>query len=105
MTEPATALIDVRWSLVGEPQGAVPLQVRVQRITNISASVGVQVSDLWLPPAFISPGGADQVPTLAIQINNVDTLIMQMHAVIFIYDIRCREDARYAQLVAARGGI
>lgn len=105
MTEPSTALMDLRWTLVGAPGGAVPLQVRVQRVVNISTSVGVQISDMWLPPATINPGTADQVPTLAIQIANVDLLVMQMHAVIFTYDIRAREDARYAALVAARGGI
>ncbi len=102
VTGPA-ADIDVVWLLSGP---AVPAQTRAGARERTGSAIGVvTVRDLWLPPAFICPGEDAQVPTLSVSLVNADTEILSMNAVIFLFDIRARESARYSDLVAARGGI
>lgn len=107
MNSNPVAAIVLRWTLVGPVGGSTPLQVR-NLLSFFSSSTinAATVNDLWVDmPALILPGGDDQVPTLSITVVNADGINVQLHAVIFIYDIRAREDARYGQLVASRGGI
>jgi len=93
---------DFKMTLVSS---AVPLMVVAGSTTAVNSALGPQNSFTWLPPAAITPGSAAQVPTLLFSVLNVDTAVFSCNANIFIYDIRCREDERYQDLVAARGGI
>jgi len=71
----------------------------------IVSALGSTNAVTWQTPAIIQPGGPDQVPTLSITVQNIDTIVLALNASIFTYDIRARESALYAHLVAARGGI
>lgn len=104
MTSTAPADIDIRWSLVGVLGGTVPLMVRAASIDRISSTVTTAtVNDTWLPPAFIMPG-ADPA-TLTLAVINTDTLIVQVHAVIFLYNINARQKMPFGILAEPRGGI
>lgn len=99
----AAVLPDVHWQLSGP---AVPMVGMNLQIAGIGAAVaGSPVIHTWLPPAMINPGNQDEVPTLELSVLNVDTVILNLNAVVFLFDIRARESALYAMLIAARGGM
>lgn len=104
MTGPNAADIDIRWSLVASVGGVVPLMVRTLAVDRMGAAIdAATINDLWLPPAFIMPGS--DPATLRIAVINADTITMQLHAVIFIYNINARQKVPYGMLTAPRGGI
>ncbi len=72
-------------------------------ITAIAALVsGQTVTRTWEPPPAILPGGAT-TPTLQIQMLNVDTNVVSMSALIYVFDIRSRELTPMGPLLWARG--
>lgn len=104
MTSTAPADIDIRWSLVGAVNGVVPLMVRAASIDRISSTVTTAtVNDTWLPPAFIMPG--QDSATLGLAVINTDTLVVQVHLVVFLYNINARQKMPFGVLADARGGI
>lgn len=98
--------LDFKWNLVSPGLGpAVPAQIKQGDAVPISSTLGPAKADTWQPPAMILPGGSFSAPTLSITVLNVDLIVLTLNASIFVYDIRAREDERYQELVAARGGI
>jgi len=83
---------------------AVPAQLLQGDVVSISSTISTQKGLTWNPPAMILPG-TPTAPTLSISVLNIDTAVLTLNASIFVYDIRAREDSRYQELVAARGGI
>lgn len=101
MTYTDTAVQDIRWVLAGTQ---VPLQVRTIKLSPSSASLNTAtMSDLWLPPAAVSPGATPV--TLSITTLNNDTEVLTLHASIFLFNINARQKMPYQALVAARGGV
>jgi hypothetical protein len=91
----------IHWQLAGP---AVPAQFLNATLNRIDGVIdGSQIAHTWMPPTFVCPGGASEVPTLVISALNIDTEVLNMNAVIFLFDIRARESALYAHLIAARG--
>ena len=83
---------------------AVPAQFENITLARLASGIqGAQIAHTWMPPSMINPGGVDQVPTLICSVVNTDTEILNLQAVIFLFDIRARESALYSHLIAARG--
>jgi len=102
LVNPAAGATQFAWNLVSAD---VPAQVITGSVTPISVTIdGPAVSDLWMPPAFVSPGGPD-APTLRISKVEILNEVLTLNAVIFIFDIRAREFSKYGDLIAARGGM
>jgi len=94
----------VHWQYAGGP--AVPAQFINVSLTRVDNTVfGAQICHTWMPPSFISPGGAANVPSLVVSVLNIDTEILNLNAIFFLFDIRARESAAYAHLIAARGAM
>jgi len=93
----------IHWAVAGPTTPAALLNATISRIDGDID--GSQIAHTWMPPALINPGGADEVPTLKLSVLNIDTEILNLQCTIFLFDIRARESAIYANLIAARGGM
>jgi len=89
----------VRWVITSSD---VAQQFRVVEVPE--SAVAGPISDTWLPPATILPGGPG-VASLTVDLVNEDTLISQLYAQIFVYNINARERVPFELLVSARGGV
>ncbi len=89
----------VRWVLTGTQTAQAFRAVEVP-----DSAVAGPVSDTWLPPAVITPGGPARAQ-LSVALQNEDTLLSQMYAQIFVYNINARQRVPTEYLVAARGGV
>lgn len=93
-----------RWLLGSGTNGTTPNMFRQRRIvlgsTEVSAAI---ITDMWLPPAFLLPGG--DFSELVLTGVNEDTDIMQMFTVIYLFNINARQKVPYSHLVQSRGGI
>jgi len=89
----------VRWVITSSD---VAQQFRAVEVPE--SAVDGPISDTWLPPATILPGGPG-VASLAVSLVNEDGLVSQLYAQIFVYNIHARERVPFELLVAARGGV
>lgn len=103
MTYPGTTPdpFPLRWAITGD---RVPQQFRAVKVDLIPTTISAaRVSDTWLPPATVNPGPEEIA--LSITVPNTDTLVLQMHCAIFLFNINARQKVPYHLLAAARGGI
>lgn len=89
----------VRWVLTGSQTAQA---FRAALIAE--NAVAGPISDTWLPPPVLTPGGPARAQ-LSVTLLNETTITSQMYAQIFIYNINARQRVPFEYLVAARGGV
>lgn len=93
----------IHWQIAST---AVPLQAENTVVRPVSSGLaGSQIVHTWMPPAFINPGSASEVPTLVCSVVNVEDEILNLNVVVLTFDIRARESALYDRLIGSRGGM
>lgn len=91
---------DVRLSLAS---GQTPLQAFQGPVVAISATViGQTITKTWNPPAYLIPGGPN-VGTIECRALNVDGDVYRIGALIYLFDIRAREETPMGPLLFSRG--
>jgi len=74
----------------------------VENITLVAAAITSDAAGLWIPPAWICPGG-DQVCTVSFVAPNTDGDTLVLSLLVYNFDIRAREVTPSGILNFARG--
>ncbi len=99
--EPAGSLHDVKWKITGD---RLPVMVATPRVKDISSAFPEQISNTWIPPPFVLPGG-DDLSTLSVAVLNILAEVLSINCVVYLFDIRARETTPMHQLIASVGGM
>ncbi len=102
LVQATPADVEVRFT-IADTKARVPRLVEQGDVTFVDSDISVAtIAKTWNPPATVLPGGTI-APFVQLVVVNIDADIMNLDALIYLFNVRARELTPMGPLLWARG--